>query len=153
MTVLRDFPTEIDEPFTLDTSHDFAGSDYERRFDHERLAGQMRRVYNLMLDHEWRTVQEICDVTHDPGPSVLAQLGHLRKQRFGAHLVEKRPRGDRIHGLWEYRMGEPGAHIPRQNSLLQRALHAETWAQRLAHALHEVVPEHPQLLAYLRDQG
>jgi len=31
-------------------------------------------------------------------------LRHLRKDRFGSHVVEKQPRGDRSHGLFEYRL-------------------------------------------------
>lgn len=40
----------------------------------------------------------------DPAASVSAQLRHLRKPRFGGFVVEKRPRGDRERGLWEYRL-------------------------------------------------
>ena len=32
------------------------------------------------------------------------QLRHMRKQRFGGYLVEKRRRGEPKDGLWEYRL-------------------------------------------------
>lgn len=82
----------------------FDGPDYIDAIDRGRLAGQIKRVFDLMRDGTWRTVEEISAVTRDPQPSVSAQLRHLRKDRFGAHLVEKRPRGDRTHGLFEYRL-------------------------------------------------
>jgi hypothetical protein len=64
----------------------FNGSDYDPDKDNARLSGQLGRV------------------TGDPQASVSAQLRHLRKERFGAHTVEKRARGERAHGLFEYRV-------------------------------------------------
>jgi hypothetical protein len=83
---------------------DFSGPVYDRDFDHVRLSGQIRRVFRLMADGRWRTLAEIASATGDPPASVSAQLRHLRKDRFGAHAVEKRPRGDRTNGLWEYKL-------------------------------------------------
>lgn len=54
-----------------------------------------------MADGQWRTLAEISAVTGDPPASVSAQLRHLRKPRFGAHLVEKRHLGQ---GLYHYRV-------------------------------------------------
>ena len=82
----------------------FNGPVYEARFDYERLRGQMLRVFNLMRDGRWRTLTEIEHGTGDPAASISAQLRHLRKPRFGSHTVEKRPRGERIHGLFEYQL-------------------------------------------------
>jgi len=82
----------------------FNGPDYVPEFDHERLTGQIRRVYRLMRDGVWRTLDEISASTGDPQASVSAQLRHLRKERFGGHVIEKRARGERVHGLYEYRM-------------------------------------------------
>lgn len=81
---------------------DFNGPAYERKMDRARLAGQILRVYELMADAEWRTLDEIAQLTGDPPASVSAQLRHLRKERFGKHTIEKRRRSQ---GLWEYRMG------------------------------------------------
>jgi hypothetical protein len=82
----------------------FNGSDYDPDKDNARLSGQLGRVWRCMADGEWRTLEELAGVTGDPQASVSAQLRHLRKERFGAHTVEKRARGERAHGLFEYRV-------------------------------------------------
>ena len=88
-----------------DFSHSrFNGSDYSPELDDIRLRGQIARVYDLMKDGCWRTLADIEAITRDPQASISAQLRHLRKKRFGGHEVEKRPRGDRIDGLFEYRL-------------------------------------------------
>ena len=84
----------------------FNGPVYEPAFDYSRLRGQIMRVYECMKDHRWRTLDEIARVTGDPHASISAQLRHLRKERFGSHTIEKRPRGDRSAGLWEYRIAD-----------------------------------------------
>jgi DNA-binding transcriptional regulator GbsR (MarR family) len=58
----------------------------------------------LMRDGRWRTLDEIARSTGDPHASISAQLRHLRKARFGEHTVDKRARGDRRQGLFEYRV-------------------------------------------------
>jgi len=82
----------------------FNGSDYVAEFDQARLTGQLKRVYELMIDGRWRTLSEISSITCDPEASVSAQLRHLRKPRFGSHLVYKQNRGDRERGLFEYQL-------------------------------------------------
>lgn len=86
------------------TGSDFDGAAYQREFDFARLAGQIGRVYDCMRGGAWRTLEEISRLTGDPQASVSAQLRHLRKEKFGAHQVERRARGDRERGLFEYRM-------------------------------------------------
>jgi hypothetical protein len=82
----------------------FDGPAYEPAADQARLTGQIRRVYAAMAGGAWRTLAEISAITGDPEASISAQLRHLRKDRFGACTVEKRSRGDRAIGLWEYRL-------------------------------------------------
>ena len=82
----------------------FNGPDYDPEFDDERLTNQLDRIFNLMKDGNWRTLSEISQITGDPPASISAQLRHLRKERFGSHTVLKRDRGDREHGLFEYRL-------------------------------------------------
>ncbi len=89
----------------FDRAH-FNGDGYEPSRDDERLRGQIRRVYDLMVDGRWRTLDEIASRTGDPPASVSAQLRHLRKKRFGEFRVEKRRRGGESSGLWEYRLLE-----------------------------------------------
>ena len=69
--------------------------------DHARLAGQMLRVFELMQDGQWRTLNEIATATGDPAASISAQLRHLRKARFGGHTVEREHQGN---GLYLYRL-------------------------------------------------
>lgn len=82
----------------------FDGPCYTREHDQARLTGQLLRVFALMSDGQWRTLDEIATHTNDPAASVSAQLRHLRKARFGAHIVCKRHRGDAGSGLWEYKL-------------------------------------------------
>lgn len=57
---------------------DFSGKTYVPQFDRERLNAQQRRVFDLMLDGEWRTLEEIRKATHDPEASISARLRDLR---------------------------------------------------------------------------
>ena len=82
----------------------FDGPAYAPKHDQKRLTGQILRVFSLMRDSRWRTLSEIEKTTGDPAASVSAQLRHLRKERFGSHIVDKRVRGNRSIGLWEYRL-------------------------------------------------
>lgn len=84
----------------------FDGSDYLRSRDDLRLTGQIQRVFEVMRDGQWHTLPEICARAHAPEASVSAQLRHLRKERFGAFIIEKRL-VEGQSGLWEYRMLEP----------------------------------------------
>ena len=81
----------------------FNGPEYVKERDQVRLTGQCLRIFKLMRDGEWRTFEQIAKVTGDPPPSISAQLRHLRKDRFGAHKVERR----HLHnGLFQYRLIE-----------------------------------------------
>ena len=82
----------------------FNGSDYKPEFDDQRLTGQIKRIYALMIDGKWRTLAEIENETKDGQASISAQLRHLRKQRFGGHILNKQNRGDRANGLFEYQL-------------------------------------------------
>ena len=82
----------------------FNGPCYDPKHDQRRLTGQLLRVYDATKDGGWNTLDEIHNKTNDPHASISAQLRHLRKERFGSHSVEKRARGHRGDGLWEYRV-------------------------------------------------
>lgn len=79
----------------------FSGSDYQHALDFTRLSGQILRVYNLMKDGCWRTLDEIGDATGDPVASVSAQLRHLRRPKFGGYTVNRRSRSG---ALFEYQL-------------------------------------------------
>ena len=57
---------------------------------------QLNTIRELMLTAArrgtWLTLSEIADLTEIGEASVSAQLRHLRKWRYGRHLVEKRQR-------------------------------------------------------------
>jgi hypothetical protein len=79
----------------------FDGADYVRGRDDERLTGQLKRIYECMKDAHWRTLRTMAAITRDPEPSISAQLRHLRKKRFGSHVVNRRYVAD---GLYEYQL-------------------------------------------------
>lgn len=82
----------------------FNGAVYKPAFDDIRLAGQIQRIFELMKDGQWRTLNEIAEATGDPESSASAQLRNLRKIRFGSHTVNKHSRGNRERGLFEYQL-------------------------------------------------
>ncbi len=89
---------------TNEFNAEFDGSDYKSKHDKNRLKGQILRVFNAVKLGGWFTLDELHHITNDPHASISAQLRHLRKEKFGAYNIEKRPRGDRSNGLWEYRL-------------------------------------------------
>jgi hypothetical protein len=82
----------------------FDGATYSPQFDYERLAGQNRKVFDCMKDGVYRTLSEIEAVTGAPQASISARLRDLRKPRFGSNTVNRRPRGERSAGLFEYQL-------------------------------------------------
>lgn len=83
---------------------DFDGKTYEPKHDQVRLTGQMLRVWNTILDGQWRTLQEMTGASGDSTQSISARLRDLRKVRFGSHIIERRRRGNPKDGIFEYRM-------------------------------------------------
>lgn len=83
---------------------DFDGETYQREHDYVRLSGQSQAVFTLMSDGVWRTLEEVGEVLGYPAQSVSARLRDFRKTKFGAYRVERRARGSRDHGLFEYRL-------------------------------------------------
>ena len=91
----------------------FNGVSYEPILDEFRLTKQIGNIFALMRKGEWLTLSEIEKELNYPQASISAQLRHLRKERFGKHIVDKRRRGDDTKGLWEYRL------IPNPNSKIK----------------------------------
>ena len=82
----------------------FDGDTFDSGFDGVRLTGQILRIYNFMKNGNWNTLGDIETETGDPQASISAQLRHLRKVRFGKNTVEKRRKGSKKSGLYEYRL-------------------------------------------------
>jgi hypothetical protein len=87
----------------------FQGSNYNPTFDHERLSKQIGRIEQLMIDFKWRTLKEMeteleqkYPESNFPQASISAQLRNLVKT--GVYTFEKRVKGDRKQGLWEYKL-------------------------------------------------
>ena len=81
---------------------EFHGDGYEEKFDRIRLRGQMARVYNLMSDGIFRTHTEIKNLIGGSENGIAAALRALRQKVWGSHIVNKRRRGTKSRGLWEY---------------------------------------------------
>jgi predicted transcriptional regulator len=79
----------------------FDGADVIPSRDELRLFNQLDRVWFLMKDGRWRTLDEISELTGDPPASISAQLRNLRKKKFGSHVVERQYIDS---GLYKYRV-------------------------------------------------
>jgi hypothetical protein len=82
----------------------FDGAVYNHERDFKRLYKQLKVVFDLMKDGQWRTLNEICELTNQAHASVSARLRDLRKERFGAYTVERQYLGN---GLYTYRVIVP----------------------------------------------
>ena len=74
------------------------GSTFDLERDGKRLGNQARRVFEVMRDGQWHTLEQIAERTGDPEASVSARLRQFRG--FGM-VVE---REFVLRGLWRYRM-------------------------------------------------
>jgi hypothetical protein len=81
----------------------FDGPEYSPKHDRARLTLQLEKIRVLMLDGQWRTIREVSRLTGAPEASASAQLRNLRKEPH-AYEVQRRARGDRSDGLFEYRL-------------------------------------------------
>lgn len=81
-------------------NHD--GETYVPGLDKVRLNSQLRRVFDLMKDGAWRTLDEIRAVAGGSEAGISARLRDLRKGKFGGYEVMSRRRGEGRDGLHEY---------------------------------------------------
>jgi hypothetical protein len=66
-------------------------------------------VLRLAAQYEtWVTLAELAAKTKFPPASISAQLRHLRKEKYGGWVVEKRRREWVSEVVWEYRLAEGG---------------------------------------------
>jgi hypothetical protein len=80
----------------------FDGQTYDSQKDHGRLTGQLARVELFMRDGNWKTLDEIVEACGGTVASVSARVRDLRKEKFGAHTVERIRHSD--GGLFLYRL-------------------------------------------------
>lgn len=96
----------------LEKKPDFDGATYDPAYDKDRLTKQIGRTYAAMVGGGWHTLAELERITGDPQASISARLRDLRKERFGSYIIERRNRGLREHGLFEYRLLESAPVCP-----------------------------------------
>lgn len=92
----------------------FDGRTYEPAHDQARLSSLLDNVRNLMLDGRWRTLSAINRIVGGTEASVSARLRDLRKERFGAYMVERRREGEAKRGIFSYRV-TPSPTTPHSN--------------------------------------
>lgn len=87
----------------------FDGDTIIEEFDEERLGDQLKRVFKLMKDEKWRTLNEIqvsintlSKVTSTA--SISARLRDLRKIKNGGHTVERQRSEPYEKGIFQYRL-------------------------------------------------
>jgi hypothetical protein len=93
----------MSQPQLFPTAPRFDGATFDVERDSDRLHGLLDRVRIFMGGGEWRTLAEIADACRGTEASVSARLRDLRKQKFGAHTVERRYVGN---GVFAYRLME-----------------------------------------------
>lgn len=83
------------------------GATFDVMLDMERLGDQQRRVHELMLDGNWRTLRQIANETDDPEASISARLRAYRSNDYLASLFimeSERMPGEERRGVWRYRL-------------------------------------------------
>lgn len=86
----------------------FDGETIIEGWDAERLGGQWKRVFDVMSDGRYRTLEEIqteilrTTGIHDSITGISARTRDFRKSKWGGHWVNSRRRGDEKRGVWEY---------------------------------------------------
>lgn len=136
-------------------SHDdvfqFHGETFDPALDEDRLGAQARRFRDLMLDGSWRSLDEISDLTGDPGASVSARFRQMGE--LGYPTEKRRRAGLERRGVWEYRMGPRTEARPMVVAAVRRpsravlALGVRDLEQAIATDLR---PEAKQVMAWLR---
>ena len=53
-------------------------------------ATQIDRVMLAIKDGQWKTLEEVSEITGDTTPSISARLRDLRKPQFGGHTILRR---------------------------------------------------------------
>ena len=82
----------------------FHGESYDTQLDYERLTSLLGRVFTLMEDGEWRTLDQIQGMTGGSTQGISMRLRDYRSSRCGSHTLFKRRTGDPKAGVWEYQL-------------------------------------------------
>ena len=84
----------------------FDGETYDPDLDHVRLTGQLKRVHSVLSDARWHTLRGISIRAEAPESSCSARLRDLRKDKFGAYIVDRK-RDSINKGTFLYRLVKP----------------------------------------------
>jgi hypothetical protein len=132
----------------------FTGPEFVPEHDQIRLTGQIDRIRAFMLDGLWHTYEEVARATKSPATSVSSQLRNLRMAENGGYSVERRNRGIRGNGLFEYRMtvtlvdkATLEAQVQRRREILAEA------EARYVRAKDQVALAEAELAAYNKPFG
>lgn len=86
----------------------FDGQTYDPQADQARLSRQLQGVKDALWSGQWMTFADIkATGVQGTESGISARIRDLRKERFGAFKVERRARGDRETGLFEYQLCRP----------------------------------------------
>ena len=94
----------MNEQTTFDftsTPYPFGGETFNASEDGVRLTGHLQKVFDLMKDGRWRTLNQIASAVGCTEPSASARIRDLRKKWAGGHIVGRRRI---VNGLFEYRL-------------------------------------------------
>lgn len=91
------------------TNDTFDGVTFDPTLDAERLTTAMGRVYAIMSDGEWRTLEEIALLAKCSESGASARLRDMRKTRFAEKypnggVLKRRREGAEKRGIWEYKV-------------------------------------------------
>lgn len=91
----------------------FDGATYNPKNDRVRLSGQLRTMWNIIVDLEVHSVREIGERTGFPEPSISAQFRNLRKEKFGGWYIPRITLDDK-RGHYAYQLVlRPGETVDR----------------------------------------
>lgn len=83
----------------------FPGPAVEPEYDNIRLTGLQYAIFELMKDGRWRTFSDIhFAIQRGSENGIAAMLRNLRHKSRGRHTVNKKRKGDKHKGLWEYQL-------------------------------------------------
>jgi hypothetical protein len=88
---------------------DFDGAAYEAELDKVRLTGQLKKIFEIMRDGKWYTLQGIEKLTGFPQASISASIRCFRKKKFGGFIVDRERVTD--SGLFKYKLDITGANV------------------------------------------
>jgi hypothetical protein len=86
----------------------FDGLTFDPLQDGVRLSTALERVYELMRDGQWRTLQTIARMCHVSEAGASARLRDFRKERFQHQFPNEAVNSQRVaSGLWQYQLVVP----------------------------------------------